>query len=245
MLDSFSSVQCEISAPEQRNHKPHIYFPAVIDKPDRPDDVRSYERRQLPICCEDAAEGRQILTELQQHASGYVRTRGQCKFWSNLCMSPGAEVFWGAFRDARECVYLLDGDLDEQDFARILYELADMCNTHEKPLGLRIIVISDAKAEFQKIFEAVDEKFPKGMVELLATPAYRIFDQEAESIDWCHDRFALVDDSVWHFGAKIAGMYKGMNAFSGPWQDINGAFRSFLELVANSAREGKLRRLHK
>lgn len=32
-----------------------------------------------------------------------------------------------------------------------------------------------------------------------------------------HDRFAVVDDALWHFGATVGGGHPGLNAASGPW----------------------------
>lgn len=32
-----------------------------------------------------------------------------------------------------------------------------------------------------------------------------------------HDRFAVVDDALWHFGATVGGGHAGVNAASGPW----------------------------
>ena len=47
-------------------------------------------------------------------------------------------------------------------------------------------------------------------------------------VQWCavlhrnaypflHDRFAVVDDALWHFGATVGGGHPGLNAASGPW----------------------------
>lgn len=32
-----------------------------------------------------------------------------------------------------------------------------------------------------------------------------------------HDRFAVVDNALWHFGATVGGGHRGLNAASGPW----------------------------
>lgn len=32
-----------------------------------------------------------------------------------------------------------------------------------------------------------------------------------------HDRFALLDEDLWHFGVSIGGFYGGLHAISGPW----------------------------
>ena len=32
-----------------------------------------------------------------------------------------------------------------------------------------------------------------------------------------HDRFAIIDEALWHFGATVGGGYSGLTAVSGPW----------------------------
>ena len=32
-----------------------------------------------------------------------------------------------------------------------------------------------------------------------------------------HDRFAIVDGTLWHFGSTVGGSHSGLNAVSGPW----------------------------
>lgn len=32
-----------------------------------------------------------------------------------------------------------------------------------------------------------------------------------------HDRFAIIDEARWHFGATVGGGYSGLTAVSGPW----------------------------
>ena len=32
-----------------------------------------------------------------------------------------------------------------------------------------------------------------------------------------HDRFAIIDGALWHFGATVGGGYSGLTAVSGPW----------------------------
>lgn len=32
-----------------------------------------------------------------------------------------------------------------------------------------------------------------------------------------HDRFSIIDESVWHFGATVGGGHAGLTAVSGPW----------------------------
>lgn len=41
------------------------------------------------------------------------------------------------------------------------------------------------------------------------------------SFPFLHDRFAVVDDALWHFGATVGGGHEGLNAASGPWSAVD------------------------
>lgn len=46
-----------------------------------------------------------------------------------------------------------------------------------------------------------------------------------------HDRFAIVDNELWHFGATVGGSHPSINAFSRGWNAAEtGAIRYFTEL---------------
>ncbi len=50
------------------------------------------------------------------------------------------------------------------------------------------------------------------------------FDQEF------HDRFAILDNEIWHFGAAIGNMYgEGFTAYSRGWLDENNCLRNYIE----------------
>ena len=38
-----------------------------------------------------------------------------------------------------------------------------------------------------------------------------------DSFPFLHDRFAIVDADLWHFGATVGGGHPGLTAVSGPW----------------------------
>ncbi len=38
-----------------------------------------------------------------------------------------------------------------------------------------------------------------------------------DAYPFLHDRFAVVDDALWHFGATVGGGHPSLNAASGPW----------------------------
>lgn len=40
---------------------------------------------------------------------------------------------------------------------------------------------------------------------------------DKHSFPFLHDRFAIVDDDLWHFGSTVGGGHPGLTAASGPW----------------------------
>ena len=44
-----------------------------------------------------------------------------------------------------------------------------------------------------------------------------------------HDRFAIVDGALWHFGATVGGGHPGVTAATGPWSEAETRARRFFE----------------
>lgn len=48
-----------------------------------------------------------------------------------------------------------------------------------------------------------------------------------------HDRFAVTDQELWHFGATVGGGYQGQTAVSRGWDDSQAQFSKFFERIFN------------
>lgn len=48
---------------------------------------------------------------------------------------------------------------------------------------------------------------------------------------YLHDRFAIVDDELWHFGATVGGFHSEVNAASRGWSAVDSGAIEFFELV--------------
>ena len=46
---------------------------------------------------------------------------------------------------------------------------------------------------------------------------------------YLHDRFAVVDGALWHFGSTVGGGHRGLTAASGPWPEDDTRGRIFFE----------------
>ena len=49
------------------------------------------------------------------------------------------------------------------------------------------------------------------------------------SLSFLHDRFAIVDNDLWHFGSTVGGGHRGLTAASGPWPEDETRGREFFE----------------
>lgn len=49
------------------------------------------------------------------------------------------------------------------------------------------------------------------------------------SYPFLHDRFAVIDGALWHFGATVGGGHPGLNAASGPWRAEETRAADFFE----------------
>ena len=44
-----------------------------------------------------------------------------------------------------------------------------------------------------------------------------------------HDRFAIVDNALWHFGSTVGGGHPGLTAASGPWPEYDSRGYRFFD----------------
>lgn len=52
---------------------------------------------------------------------------------------------------------------------------------------------------------------------------------DRHSFPFLHDRFAIVDGSLWHFGSTVGGGHPGLTAASGPWPASQTRAKEFFE----------------
>ena len=52
---------------------------------------------------------------------------------------------------------------------------------------------------------------------------------DKHSFPFLHDRFAIVDGALWHFGSTVGGGYPGLTAASGPWSASDTRAVEFFE----------------
>ncbi|MGK0149700.1 hypothetical protein [Pseudomonas putida] len=74
----------------------------------------------------------------------------------------------------------------------------------------------DDQAEIEKEFEDL-EAFVTDERAKVDTPLKVELSFALKDFDYIHDRFAIIDDELWHFGATVGGFHRDVNAASRGW----------------------------
>lgn len=127
-----------------------------------------------------------------------------------------SRAFKDAVRVARERVWLLDEQLLRDDLS---YERLGELFYETSAWDLRVVTASKAgaleRAEFLRGLE------PDLRARALGTPpqikVYLNFNKAVKGVPEVHDRFAIVDDVLWHCGATIGGLHNQINAMTFGW----------------------------
>lgn len=60
-----------------------------------------------------------------------------------------------------------------------------------------------------------------------------------EKFNFIHDRFAIIDNDLWHFGATVGGFHTSINAASHGWNAVAVGAITFFEMVWDTCKERK------
>jgi len=157
-----------------------------------------------------------------------------CEVWTMLptdeynkfSMSPGDQHFWKCLRccPASE-IYFLDPYFSAANLARLL-DVAKSMDCQGDRGSTCICICTCAGDEWKNLkseFERHRDLYAK--LEKISLVACSIKGTMAGKI---HDRFALLGNSLWHFGASAGAMHTNIHAYSGPWLDKGGKCMEFL-----------------
>lgn len=124
--------------------------------------------------------------------------------------------------------YIVDKFFDVAEFDIIIDKLLKLENY---PLR-KLFIICDSnydKLRHRITCRNTDEKKVTVdiMISSFSNAGLRYFD--------IHDRFALLDDEIWHFGWTVCGIGNSLNAYSRGWIDSNGKFREYLNKIVSKS----------
>lgn len=133
--------------------------------------------------------------------------------------------------------YFLDFDIDRSHLYEIepaeLYKLLfETCTC-----DLRIICSPtiSSKQQGQKLKLLLQASTSRHQVHLASLPQIKFINKRVPDF---HDRFAIIDDELWHFGANVAGTHKDVNCFSRGWPAFSTGARDLFEECWKSVDEG-------
>lgn len=134
-------------------------------------------------------------------------------------LSPGSRAFWNCFRMCKDIV-LVDKFFDDNAYRRMLLELNAAYNSRDR-FRKNIQIFLEKYKDVQKIHKESEKKNPDVL------NYFTISIKALEMFNATHDRFAIMDQEIWHCGAAVGGMYGGLSALSHGWKDENDCLRKY------------------
>ncbi len=142
---------------------------------------------------------------------------------SRNMFSLGSSEFWKCFAESKD-ILLADMYFNASQYERMFKELKKLSKAIDvKEKNIRIycgdktldeLVEKDTKKKNEH--ERIYRKF---VVTVKCFSAYyRV-----------HDRFAIMDQEIWHFGAAVGGMHGSLSAYSRGWKDEGNALRDYFD----------------
>lgn len=153
--------------------------------------------------------------------------------------TPGVLRFWNEMKKAKSHIYLYDNYVGNKEFCRILRVLMKRDQIPDAPTIRLLLITSQSKQVDKATLEAMlnsDEvSITKTHISILIIPRPLKTEKNSSMVD-VHDRFALIDKEIWHFGAAIGAMHRSLNAFSGPWEDKDDEMKGFFHKLVEKFR---------
>lgn len=149
-----------------------------------------------------------------------------------------SEDFMSAIRSARSRIWLIDGFLLKTDeraassftkvFDRVLSQtvaqdirlLTSNKDGHQEQIGYLRELQDTRRAPPRNEAFTIEVRFVRGGRSSARLP---------------HDRFALIDDELWHWGANVGGTHHEINAFSRGWSAHDTLAPEYFERLWNAA----------
>jgi hypothetical protein len=147
---------------------------------------------------------------------------------------PGLRAFVASVFEAQTRVWILDPFFGEDPLPNGLFEALAMCDAAD----LRFLTKSvPAKLSQDLRDERRDRR------ERFRGPTYGVSwygGLRPDRFPFCHDRFAVIDGELWHFGGTVGGHQPGLTAVSRGWVAANKGVSSFFADVWRECERGTL-----
>ena len=129
----------------------------------------------------------------------------------------GLRAFEEAVTGAEAHVLVLDPHFDRQG-AQILADALLVSQVRDVRLitGRRHL----AKQERADLANMLTDSCNEGRLDNRQVEVHWSATLDTNDFPFLHDRFAIVDGALWHFGATVGGGHAGLTAASGPWPAV-------------------------
>jgi phosphatidylserine/phosphatidylglycerophosphate/cardiolipin synthase-like enzyme len=163
-------------------------------------------------------------------------------------------TFGAAVSQAQERVWVIDlyflepekGEGSRQNrISQILNWMPDTMSandirilTKSHNIGTNKKVDSDLTLQFQEHANIINSCRSKGAGQCVIELRFTL----KENFDYVHDRFAIIDDELWHFGATVGGFHSQVSAATRGWRASEHGAEEFFNLAWNTrSQTGKQR----
>lgn len=81
--------------------------------------------------------------------------------------------------------------------------------------------------QFRDYAEMISNIRPKGAAQFVIEVRFTLM----QNFNYVHDRFAIIDDELWHFGATVGGFYSLVSAATRGWRASDHGAEEFFKLA--------------
>lgn len=140
--------------------------------------------------------------------------------------------FWKALLQSEEA-YIVDKRFSPKEFRQILLMLSDGDDMRLKKM---YILCQNEYSAVRRMYEKRDEIVDGKTIPVDIIVCDMNIGKGAPLET--HDRFALLDNEIWHFGGTVGGVNAHLTAYSRGWIDSNKVFRQYLNEIVDKRISG-------
>lgn len=126
--------------------------------------------------------------------------------------------------------HLFSEDGKNPDHSRRIKKVVDWFFTEDIQTVKILTGYHASQKEIEEAFEELRQTVTEDRAKL-GTPMTIALSFALKDIDWIHDRFAIIDNELWHFGATVGGFHRDVNAASRGWNAEAHDAVQFFDLV--------------
>lgn len=196
---------------EESGDQPKLFWPTYKYSDSGRDEIVEEDSEEFPGI-EQIKESFSAVDYYQKKRNYVVNLERGGEFWQALLLS--------------EEVYIVDKWFSDREFRQILLMLG---NKEEIKLKKLYILCQNEYRKVKLLYETRDE-----IVDGKAIPVDIIIckiDIGKGAFFEIHDRFALLDKEIWHFGGTVGGVNCHLTAYSRGWKDRNKLFKQYLNEI--------------